>query len=269
MKKLLLIVAMGSLLAAGAATAQAPSLGAPAVNAPLTPSPSGTANPVGIQVRFSPDSKPEDISQTLQIVLLLTVLSLAPSIIVMTTSFTRILIVFGFLRQALGTQQVPSGQIIAGLALFMSAFIMAPVWKDINTNALQPYIDSQITQAEAWDRGVKPLRAFMLSQTGNDELGLFLELAGKDQNVTKLDDVGMEVILPAFMISELKTSFQLGFLIYLPFLVIDLVVSTILMSLGMMMLPPMMISLPIKLLFFVLADGWNLTIRGLVSSFRM
>jgi len=222
--------------------------------------------PTGIRIQFDEDSTPSEVSQSLQIVLLLTVLSLAPAIIVMTTSFTRILVVFGFLRRAMGTQQVPSTQIMTGLTIFLSIFIMAPIWKQINEDAVQPYMHDEITQAEAWTAGVKPVRKFMASQTGKAELALFLEL-GKQDKATKIDDVGMEVLMPAFMISELKTAFQLGFLLYLPFLVIDLVTATILMSLGMMMLPPMMISLPIKLLFFVLADGWNILIRGIVSSF--
>jgi flagellar biosynthetic protein FliP len=223
--------------------------------------------PTGIRIQFDQDSTPAEVSQSLQIVLLLTVLSLAPAIVVMTTSFTRILVVFGFLRRALGTQQVPSAQIMTGLSLFLTIFIMGPIWKGINEDAVKPYMDNQITQAQAWDRGVAHMRTFMASQTGKAELGLFLELANEDQ-ASKIEDVGMQILMPAFMVSELKTAFQLGFLLYLPFLVIDLVTATILMSLGMMMLPPMMISLPIKLLFFVLADGWNLFIRGLVSSFQ-
>lgn len=222
--------------------------------------------PTGIRVQFDQNGAPAEISQSLQIVLLMTVLSLAPSIVVMTTSFTRILVVMGFLRRALGTQQVPSGQIMTGLSIFLTIFVMAPTWKAINKDALQPYMDNQITQMQAWDAGIKPLRTFMASQTGKAELALFLELSNTDK-ATQISDVGMEVLMPAFMVSELKTSFQLGFLVYLPFLVIDLVTSTILMSLGMMMLPPMMISLPVKLLFFVLSDGWNMMIRGIVKSF--
>lgn len=227
---------------------------------------SGSALPTGIRLQFDQDSTPAEVSQSLQIVLLLTVLSLAPAIIVMTTSFTRILVVIGFVRRALGTQTVPSTQIMTGLSIFLTIFVMAPVWKQINEKAVQPYLNDEITQMQAWQEGLVPLRKFMASQTGKEELALFLELANEDK-ATKIDEVGLEVLMPAFMVSELKTSFQLGFLVYLPFLVIDLVVSTILMSLGMMMLPPMMISLPVKLLFFVLADGWNLMIRGIVSSF--
>ena len=226
----------------------------------------GSTIPTGIRIQFDQDSQPAEVSQSLQIVLLLTVLTLAPSIVIMTTSFTRILVVFGFLRRAMGTQTVPSTQIMTGLSIFLTIFIMAPIGKRINEQAIQPYMNNQITQAQAWKAGVQNMRDFMASQTGKPELALFLELAKKDK-ASDINDVGMEVLMPAFMISELKTSFQLGFLIYLPFLVIDLVTATILMSLGMMMLPPMMISLPVKLLFFVLADGWNLTIRGIVSSF--
>ena len=222
--------------------------------------------PMGLRVEINSASSPVEFSQSIKMVLMLTLLSLAPSAIIMTTSFTRILIVFGFLRQALGTQQSPPGQILAAMALFLTIFIMAPVWQKVNRDAIQPYLAEQITQTEAWQKGVEPLRAFMVKQTGNSELALFTELSGTKKAPA---DVGMEVMVPAFMISELKTAFQMGFLIYLPFLVIDMVVSTILMSLGMMMLPPMMVSLPIKLLFFVLSYGWTVMVRSLVTSFTL
>jgi len=227
-----------------------------------------TLAPLGLRVQIDPGDSPREYSQSIKILLLLTALSLAPSAIIMTTCFTRILIVLGFLRQALGTQQTPPGQILAGIALFLTIFIMAPVWQQINTKAIQPYLAEQITQQEAWEQGVAPLRAFMEKQTGAEELALFVELSGA-QRKNAQEPIPLEVLIPSYMISELKTAFQLGFLIYLPFLVIDLVIAASLMSLGMMMLPPMMISLPLKLLFFVLADGWNLMIRGLVSSFSV
>ncbi|HBA85818.1 MAG TPA: flagellar biosynthetic protein FliP [Verrucomicrobia bacterium] len=223
--------------------------------------------PMGLKVQFDSATSPKEVSQSIRILLLLTALSLAPSAIIMTTSFTRILIVLGFLRQALGTQQTPPAQVITGMALFLTIFVMMPIWTKINTDAIQPYIAEQITQQEAWQKGIAPLRAFMEKQVGASELALFVELRGADKDKKK--EVPLEALIPAFMISELKTAFQLGFLIYLPFLVIDLVIASSLMSLGMMMLPPMMISLPIKLLFFVLADGWTLLIRGVVSSFSL
>ncbi len=227
-----------------------------------------TLAPMGLQIQFNPGSNREDMSMSIKILILMTMLSLAPSFMIMTTSFTRIMIVFGFLRQAMGTQNTPPPQVLTGLSLFLTIFIMAPVWQRINSEALQPYVKGSITQEEAWEKGVAPLRSFMLKQTGRNELALFVELSGSkvEQEPEKLSLV---VLIPAFMTSELKTAFQLGFLIYLPFLVIDLVVSSSLMALGMMMLPPMMISLPIKIMFFVLADGWTLLIRNLVTSFKM
>jgi flagellar biosynthesis protein FliP len=227
-----------------------------------------TSAPMGISIKFDSPNTPKDMSQSIRIFLLMTALSLAPSAIIMMTSFTRILIVLGFLRQALGTMQEPPRQILAGMSLFLTIFIMMPVWQKINTDAIQPYMANQITQEEAWDRGVAPLKAFMGKQTGEKELMLFLELS-KSQAPSKMEDVSLHILIPAFMISELKTAFQMGFLIFLPFLVIDLVIASVLMALGMMMLPPMMISLPIKLLFFVLADGWVLVMKGVAASFSL
>ncbi|GAF99581.1 unnamed protein product, partial [marine sediment metagenome] len=203
----------------------------------------GMALPMGIKVQFDAADSPEEVSQSIKIFLLLTALSLAPSALIMTTSFVRILVVFGLLKRALGTQQNPPGQVLAAMALFLTIFIMMPVWQAINTDALQPYMAKTITQKEAWTRGVVPLKAFMIKQTGEKEMALFLELAGQDMPET-IDDVPLSILIPSFIISELKTAFQIGFLVYLPFLVIDLVIASSLMSLGMMMLPPMMISLP-------------------------
>ena len=186
--------------------------------------------------------------------LLLTALSLAPSFIVMMTSFTRILVVLGIIRQAIGLQNVPPGQIIAGMALFLSIFTMAPVWQKINEDALKPYAAEEITQEEAWERGFAPIQAFMLNQVGDSELNLFLEISGAPLP-EKREDVPTHVLIPAFLTSEMKVAMQMAVLIYLPFLVIDLVIASSLMSLGMMMLPPMMVALPIKILLFVLADG--------------
>lgn len=211
-------------------------------------------------------TKPGDISVVLQIFFLMTVLSLAPGLLVMTTSFTRIVVVLSFLRTAMGTQQAPSNQIIIGLALFLTFFIMSPVWQQVNTQAIQPYKTNTITQEEAVKRGVEPVRKFMLSQTREKDLALFLSLS-KMPRPRNVNDVPTLTIIPAFMISELRTAFQIGFLIYLPFIVVDMVVSSVLMSMGMMMLPPVMISLPFKVLLFVLVDGWGLVIGSLVKSF--
>lgn len=220
---------------------------------------------INIQIGTPGAEEAEGLSQAVRIVMLLTVLSLAPSFVIMTTSFTRILVVFGFLRRALGTQSAPPSQVLAGLSIFLTIFIMLPVWKQINAQAIQPYQAKQITAEEAWAAGLVPLREFMARQTGETEYALFVEMSGLPP--TQMDQAELNILVPAFVLSELKTAFKLGFLIYLPFLLIDLVTAIVLMSLGMMMLPPMMISLPIKILFFVLADGWTVMIRGLLASF--
>jgi flagellar biosynthetic protein FliP len=261
--KILLLVVIGVFLCFINQSAFAQSAGAA-----LNSNDGGTLLPMGIRVQFDTANSPQEISKSVQIFLLMTVLSLAPSIVITTTSFVRILIVFSFLKQALGTQQAPPSQVLTGLAIFLTIFIMSPVWMKIHNEALKPYMDGVITQAQAWEKGVEPLKQFMLKQTGNNELALFLELAKKGMPQHK-EDIGLEILIPSFMTSELKTAFQMGFLIYLPFLVIDMVVSTSLMALGMMMLPPMMISLPIKVLFFVLADGWTLVVRNIVRSFSV
>ena len=211
-------------------------------------------------------SKPADVSVVLQIFFLMTVLSLAPGLLMMTTSFTRIVVVLSFLRNAMGTQQAPSNQIIIGLSLFLTFFIMAPVWQQINTQALQPYKAQTISQDEALKRAVAPLRKFMLSQVREKDLALFLSLS-KLPRPRNADDIPTLTLIPAYMVSELKTAFQIGFLIFIPFLVLDMVVASVLMSMGMMMLPPVMISLPFKILLFVLVDGWGLVIGSLVKSF--
>lgn len=219
---------------------------------------------IDIQIGSSGD-EPNNLSQTIRIVMLMTVLSLAPSFIILTTSFTRILVVLGFLRRALGTQSAPPAQVLAGLALFLTMFIMLPVWKDINEQAIKPFQAQELTAEEAWRAGFKPLQKFMAGQTGQTEYALFVELSGKEG--AEMEQAEMNILVPAFILSELKTAFKLGFLIYLPFVLIDLVTATVLMALGMMMLPPMMISLPIKILFFILADGWTILIRGILASF--
>lgn len=209
---------------------------------------------------------PEEVVGTIQILLLLTLLALVPAIILLMTSFTRIVIVLSFVRSALATQQTPPNQVIIGLAIFLTFFIMAPVYQQLNTEALQPYMEGAITQEEALQIGAVPLREFMLNQTREKDLALFLNIAQAERPQTR-EDLELHVLIPAFVISELKTAFQMGFLIFVPFLVIDMVVASTLMSMGMFMLPPVMISLPFKLLLFVLADGWHLVVKSLVESF--
>jgi flagellar biosynthetic protein FliP len=209
---------------------------------------------------------PGDVSVLLQIVFLLTVLTLAPAILILTTSFTRIAVVFSFLRQAVGTQQTPSNQIIAGLALFLTFFIMMPIWQKINNNALQPYLHEEISQEIALKAAINPIRNFMFKQTREKDLGLFIKMAKINKPKSK-DDIPTTVLIPAFVISELKTAFIIGFVLFVPFLIIDMVVASVLLSMGMMMLPPIMISLPFKLMLFVLVDGWNIIVGSLVKSF--
>ncbi|HIJ94427.1 MAG TPA: flagellar type III secretion system pore protein FliP [Desulfuromonadales bacterium] len=211
-------------------------------------------------------TKPNDVTTTIQIFLLLTVLTLAPGLLIMTTSFTRISVVLSFLRTAMGTQSAPSNQIILSLSMFLTFFIMTPVWQQINKDAYQPWKAQQITQEQAFDRAVTPVRNFMLSQTREKDLSLFVSLS-KLPRPKNSADIPTLTIIPAFMISELRTAFQIGFLIYIPFIVVDMVVASVLMSMGMMMLPPVMISLPFKILLFVLVDGWGLVISSLVKSF--
>ncbi len=206
------------------------------------------------------------VSAPLQIVLLLTLISFLPAIIVTMTSFTRITIVFHFLRQALGTQEMPSNQILIGLSLFLTMFIMAPVATEINAAALEPAMAGKVSMTEALARGTPPLRTFMLKQTREADLALFMEL-GKIKKPPTSAGLPMTVVIPAYVISELKTGFQMGFFLFIPFLLIDLVVSTTLLSMGMMQLPPAMISLPFKVLLFVMIDGWNLVVGSIVRSF--
>ena len=219
-----------------------------------------------VSVGVSKASKPGDVAIVLQIFFLMTIMSLAPGLLIMTTSFTRIVVVLSFLRNAIGTQQAPANQIIVGLSLFLTFFIMSPVWQQINTQALQPFKAQTISQEEAFKRAVVPVRKFMLSQTREKDLALFVSIS-KMPRPKNSDDIPTLTVIPAFMISELRTAFQIGFLIYIPFLVVDMVVASVLMSMGMMMLPPVMISLPFKILLFVLVDGWGLVIGSLVKSF--
>lgn len=206
------------------------------------------------------------VSVVLEIFFLLTVLSLAPAILIMLTSFTRIVIVLSVLRQAIGTQQMPPNQIIIGLALFLTFFIMTPVWQTANQKALQPYLAGQMDHAEALEKASEPLRQFMVKHIREKDLGLLIRIAKIDRP-QRIEDVPMSVIIPSFIIGELKTAFQIGFLLYIPFLIVDMVVASVLLSMGMMMLPPIMISMPFKLMLFVLADGWHLIVGSMVKSF--
>ncbi len=202
-----------------------------------------------------------------EIVLLMTLLTLAPALLVMLTSFTRIVIVLGFLRQAMGTNQMPSNQIVIGLALFLTFVVMGPVIQQINTDAVQPYLAEQITQQEAFSLAQAPLKEFMLGQVREKDVALFLELTDREAPETP-QELPMLVVVPSFVLGELKMAFQIGFVLFLPFLIIDMVVASVLMSMGMMMLPPVLISLPFKILLFVLVDGWYLVVRSLVSAFE-
>ncbi len=212
----------------------------------------------------------EDGSQsytvTIQILAIMTALTFIPAALIMMTSFTRIIIVFAILRQAIGLQQSPSNQIMIGLALFLTFFIMTPVWEEINVNALQPYLSEKVTALEAVQLARKPVTEFMLAQTREDHVDLFARIAGYDI-IKSADDIPFSVLVPAFMTSELKTAFQIGFIVFIPFLVIDLVIASILMAMGMMMLSPIIISLPFKIMLFVLIDGWALVMGTLASSF--
>ena len=211
-------------------------------------------------------SDPQDFVLSMKLVLFFTILTLAPSIVIMMTCFTRIIIVFHFLRSAMATQSVPSNQILIGIALFVTFFVMKPVINDINQNAIQPYVKQEINQETTFKEIAKPLKIFMLKQTREKDLGLFIDLRGEGLPSSK-QKLDLSIIVPAFIISELKTAFQIGFLLYLPMLLIDVIVASVLLSMGMMMLPPMMISMPMKILLFVLVDGWYLIIESLVEGF--
>ncbi|GIX07179.1 MAG: flagellar biosynthetic protein FliP [Candidatus Poribacteria bacterium] len=222
---------------------------------------------ITFSIQFGTEGTPRNFATNLQILFLLTVLALAPSILIMMTSFTRIVVVLSFLRQAMGTQQAPPNQVLVGLALFLTLFVMMPTWNRIHQEALQPYLANEITQPEMFRRALGPIREFMFRQTRERDLALMVRLSQRPNPATP-DDVPTHVLIPAFIISELKTAFQLAFLLYLPFVVIDIVVASALMSIGVLMLPPLMISLPLKLLLFVLADGWNLLVGSLVRGFQ-
>lgn len=221
---------------------------------------------VNLQIGGTSDS-PQNLSNVLQLVILLTVLSLAPAILILMTSFVRIVVVLGFIRSSLATQQMPPNQVLIGLALFLTFFVMAPTLQQVNSQALQPYLKGDISQEAAYQRGIKPMRDFMFKQVHEKDLALFVKLSNL-KRPRNFSDIPTYVLIPSFVISELKTAFQIGFIIFIPFLVIDMVIASALMSMGMMMLPPMMISLPFKILLFVLVDGWNLVIQSLLLSFK-
>ena len=234
---------------------------------------SGTAgvsdpeDPDDFQFNITSNAGSSSLSASLQMLLVLTVLALAPSILIMMTSFTRIIVVLHFVRSALGTQTTPPNQVLVGLALFLTMFIMSPVISNVNANCVQPFQKGELTQEEALNEGLKPIREFMFKQTNRSDIKLFLDIEGNNTEVDSEDEVPTMVLMPAFIISELRTAFIIGFLIYLPFIVIDMVVASTLMSMGMMMLPPTTISMPFKILLFVLADGWNLVIGQVVETF--
>ncbi len=219
-----------------------------------------------IKIGLEGAQNPSQFNIFLQILLLLTILSIAPSLLLMLTSFTRLIVVFSILRHALGLQQTPPNQVLISLALFLTFFIMAPIFNEVYYKALKPYMNKEINEEELFQRATKPFKEFMFKNTREKDLALFINLRGEEKPRNK-DEVSLLTLIPAFMISELKTAFQIGFLLYIPFLVIDIVVSSVLISMGVLMLPPMMISLPLKLLLFVLVDGWNLLVMSLVKSF--
>jgi len=224
--------------------------------------------PVNFKLEIGQGDGPQQISTAIQIVFLLTVITLAPTLIIMVTSFSRIVIVLNFLKKAMGAGSQPSKEIIVGLALFMTVYIMAPVWKQINKDALKPFIDKKVSRQDAFEKGIVPLRNFMLKQTREKDLALFVHMT-KGKKPKDFHDVPTFVLVPAFIISELKTGFQMGFIIYLPFLIIDMVVASVLLSMGMMMLPPVMVSFPFKILLFVMVDGWHILIRSLTTGFAI
>ena len=247
------------------ATTVTPDTGAEEGQVDSVTSDNNDATTLGLSL--STNSDETSLSGTLQIILIITVISLAPSILVMVTSFTRIIIVLHFVRTAIGTQSSPPNNVLIGLSLFLTLFIMSPVIAQIKTEAYDPLVAEEITQQEALERGIQPLREFMLKLTRQDDLRLFMDIA-KIEPVESVDELSITIIIPAFIISELRAAFIIGFLIYVPFIVIDMVVSSVLMSMGMMMLPPTTISMPFKILLFILADGWNLVIGQLVNSFN-
>jgi flagellar biosynthetic protein FliP len=256
---------LGSGQPAGSATVTVPLEARPAPRAAATAPAAGT--PFRLNIGLEGTGEKGEVSVALQIVVIMTLLSVAPSIVLLMTSFTRIVIVLGFVRTALGTPSAPSNQIVVGLSLFLTFFLMGPVIDRVQTEAIRPYLDGRITSVEALDRAAVPLKQFMLKQARTKDIEYFLQLGGFGPTAVK--DLPMRVVIPAFVISELQTAFQMGFLLFLPFLVVDFLVSSVLMALGMMMMPPVTVALPLKLLLFVLVDGWHIVVRSLVQSFAV
>lgn len=236
------------------------------LNPPRAPELSGTIPLPSLTLGVGQADSPRDVALTLQILALMTVLSLVPAILLMVTSFTRIIIVLGFVQRAIGLQQSPPQQVIAGLALFLTMFTMYPTWEQVYNNSLEPYLSGNINSQQAWESAITPVRSFMFRYTRQEELSLIISMSQSPRPANQ-DEVPTQVLIPAFMLSELKTAFQMGVVIYIPFLVVDMVVSSVLLAMGMMMLPPMMISLPFKILLFIMADGWNLVVMSVLKSF--
>jgi flagellar biosynthetic protein FliP len=252
--------------APAAASVLAPQTAAAAPSAAAAPAGAKPSDPLRLTLNLEGTERPGEMSVAVQIVVMMTLLTLAPSLLMLMTSFTRIVIVLGFVRTAIGVQNAPANQIIVGLSLFLTFFIMGPVFDRMNTEAVQPYLSGKMASTEALDRASVPLKEFMLRQTRTRDLEFFLELGRFGP--TPVKDLSLRVVVPAFVLSELQTAFQMGFLLFLPFFVIDVLVSSVLMALGMMMMPPVVVSLPFKLLLFVLVDGWHLVVRALVESFH-
>ena len=271
--RILLLAALAAGLLAAPSRAQAagdaPSQAAASPSGVLSTQQAGSTQkapePMRLSINLEGAERPAQMSVAVQIVILMTLLSVAPSLVLLMTSFTRIVIVLGFVRTALGVPSAPSNQIIVGLSLFLTFFIMGPTFDRVNKDALQPYLAGKATSSEALDKATVPMKEFMLKQTRTRDLEYFLELGGYGPTAVK--DLPIRVVIPAFVISELQTAFQMGFLLFLPFLIIDFLVSSVLMALGMMMMPPNVVSLPFKLLLFVLVDGWHLIVKSLVQSF--
>jgi flagellar biosynthetic protein FliP len=232
-----------------------------------TPAAAGASLTLSFDDAPNAAAQPQKIASALQILLLITILTVAPALVLMVTSFTRIIVVLSFVRQALSTNQMPPNQVLVGLALLMTFFVMSPTWNAVHDQAVRPYMDGQISATDAMKQGAGPLRTFMLKQTREKDLELFAGMSGQPRPETP-EQLSLSTVVPAFMISELRTAFQMGFVIYLPFLIVDMVIASVLMSMGMLMLPPAMISLPFKILLFVLVDGWHLIVGSLLTSFR-
>ena len=243
-----------------------PSFAGAVLNPPRAPEIAPNILLPSITLGVNEADSPRDVALTLQVLALMTVLSLVPAILLMVTSFTRIIIVLGFVQRAIGLQQSPPQQVIAGLALFLTMFTMYPTWSRVYENGIEPYMSGRINSQQAWDNSIEPVREFMFRYTRQEELSLIVSMS-KSERPANQSEVSTRILIPAFMLSELKTAFQMGVVIYIPFLVIDMVVSSVLLAMGMMMLPPMMISLPFKILLFVMADGWNLVVMSVLKSF--